>query len=59
MQVMSTEPMPLDVQGLVALTLLFVYGSVPWVSLLFPAWVAASSVLILVRRRDVGQVDGA
>lgn len=44
---------------LVVLTLLFVYGSVPWVSLLFPAWVAASSVLILVRRRDVGQVDGA
>lgn len=44
---------------LVAVTLLFVYSSVPWVSLLFPAWVAASSIMILIRRRDGGQVDGA
>lgn len=44
---------------LVTVTLLFVYASVPWVSLLFPAWVAASSILILVRRRDGNQVDGA
>jgi hypothetical protein len=44
---------------LVALTLLFVYASVPWVGLLFPAWVAASSILILIRRRGVGLADDA
>ncbi len=44
---------------LVALTLLFVYTSVPWVGLLFPAWVAASSILILIRRRDARLADDA
>jgi hypothetical protein len=44
---------------LVALTLLFVYASVPWVGLLFPAWVAASSILILIRRRGAGAADDA
>lgn len=44
---------------LVALTLLFVYTSVPWVGLLFPAWVAASSILILIRRRGAGLADEA
>lgn len=44
---------------LVALTLLFVYASVPWVGLLFPAWVAASSILILIRRRGTGMADDA
>lgn len=44
---------------LVALTLLFVYASVPWVGLLFPAWVAASSILILIRRRGVGLAGDA
>ena len=38
---------------LTALALLFVYESVSWVTLLFPAWVAGSSVLILVRRHAV------
>jgi hypothetical protein len=44
---------------LVALTLLFVYASVQWVGLLFPAWVAASSILILIRRHGVGLADDA
>jgi hypothetical protein len=43
---------------LTALALLLVYESVPWVTLLFPAWVAASSVLILVRRHSVLAVEG-
>lgn len=44
---------------LVALTLLFVYASAQWVGLLFPAWVAASSIMILLRRRGVGLADDA
>jgi hypothetical protein len=44
---------------LVTLALLFVYESVPGVTLLFPAWVAGSSVLILVRRRAVDLAEGA
>jgi hypothetical protein len=44
---------------LVAVGLLFVYESVPGVTLLFPAWVAGSSVLILVRRRSVDLAEGA
>jgi hypothetical protein len=35
---------------LTTLALLLVYDALPWVALLFPAWVAATSVLILVRR---------
>lgn len=42
-----------------ALTLLLVYEAVPWVALLFPAWVATSSVLILVRRHAIDLADGA
>jgi hypothetical protein len=42
-----------------AVALLLVYEALPWVSLLFPAWVAGSSVLILVRRRAVDVADGA
>jgi hypothetical protein len=38
---------------LIAVTLLFVYQSVPWVSLFFPAWVAGASILILVGRPPV------
>jgi hypothetical protein len=44
---------------LTALALLLVYDAVPWVTLLFPAWVAGSSVLILVRRRAVHVAEGA
>ncbi len=44
---------------LVALALLFVYASAQWVGLLFPAWVAASSIMILIRRRGVGLADDA
>lgn len=43
----------------VTLTLLFVYDALPEVTLLVPAWVAASSVLILVRRRTHELPDGA
>jgi hypothetical protein len=42
-----------------ALTLLLVYEAQPWVALLFPAWVAGSSVLILLRRRAVDVAEGA
>jgi hypothetical protein len=42
-----------------ALALLLVYEAMPWVALLFPAWVAGSSVLILVRRRAIDVADGA
>jgi hypothetical protein len=42
-----------------AVALLFVYEAVPWVTLLFPAWVAGSSVLILVRRHTVHVAEGA
>jgi hypothetical protein len=44
---------------LTALALLFVYEAVPGVSLAFPAWVAGTSVLILVRRRAAQNADGA
>jgi len=42
-----------------ALALLLAYEALPWVSLLFPAWVAGSSVLILVRRRAIDVAGGA
>ena len=42
-----------------ALALLLVYEAVPGISLAFPAWVAGSSVLILVRRRAVQNAGGA
>jgi hypothetical protein len=42
-----------------AVALLLVYEAVPWVSLLFPAWVAGSSVLILLRRRSLDVAEGA
>jgi hypothetical protein len=42
-----------------ALALLLVYDTLPGVTLLFPAWVAASSVLILVRRHATSLADGA
>jgi len=42
-----------------AVMLLVGYEIAPWVSLVFPAWVAASAVLILVRRRSITIVDGA
>jgi hypothetical protein len=42
-----------------ALALLFVYEAVPGISLAFPAWVAGSSVLILLRRRAAQNTDGA
>ncbi|MGZ5297031.1 MAG: hypothetical protein ACXWEZ_08920 [Actinomycetota bacterium] len=41
-----------------AVALLFVYEAVPWVTLLFPAWVAGSSVLILVRRHAAYEAAG-
>jgi hypothetical protein len=44
---------------LTALALLLVYEALPWVALIFPAWVAGSSVLILVRRRAVDVAEGA
>jgi hypothetical protein len=47
------------VSFLVALGLLFVYEAVPVVSLLFPAWVAGSAVLILVRRRALATAEQA
>jgi hypothetical protein len=42
-----------------ALALLFVYEAVPGISLAFPAWVAGSSVLILLRRRAAQHAEGA
>jgi hypothetical protein len=42
-----------------ALALLAANGAAPWVSLVFPAWVAASAVLILARRRSTEMADGA
>lgn len=42
-----------------ALALLLVYNALPGVALLFPAWVAGSSVLILLRRRAIDVADGA
>ena len=44
---------------IIALALLFVYEAVPVVSLAFPAWVAGSSVLILLRRRAAQNAEGA
>jgi hypothetical protein len=44
---------------LTAVALLFVYKSVPGVTLLFPAWVAGSAALILVRRHSVDLAEGA
>ncbi len=45
--------------ALTALALLFVYDAVPVVSLLFPVWVATSSVLILLRRHALHVADAA
>ncbi|MCZ7537480.1 MAG: hypothetical protein M5T61_17280 [Acidimicrobiia bacterium] len=42
-----------------AVLLLVGYEIAPWVSLVFPTWVAASAVLILVRRRSTELADGA
>jgi hypothetical protein len=47
------------VSAATALVLLTVYQRAPWVSLLFPAWVAAASVLIQARRPDVEHLVGA
>jgi hypothetical protein len=47
------------VSFLVAAALLFVYTAVPVVSLLFPAWVAGSAVLILVKRRSLANPEQA
>jgi hypothetical protein len=47
------------VSFLVVVALLFVYGTVSAVSLLFPAWVAGSAVLILVKRRSLATPDQA
>ena len=47
------------VSFLVAAALLFVYSAVPVVSLLFPAWVAGSAVLILVKRRSLANPEQA
>jgi hypothetical protein len=44
---------------LTAVALLFVYESVSVVTLLFPAWVAGSAALILVRRRSLDVAEGA
>ena len=44
---------------LTALGLMVVYGSYPWVSMLFPAWVTATSVLILLPRRAATTSTGA
>jgi hypothetical protein len=44
---------------LTALALLLVYGAVAGVILVFPAWVAGTSILILVRRRAIEVADGA
>ena len=44
---------------LTALALLLVFETAPWVALAFPAWVAGSSVLILLRRRGTEGVEGA
>jgi hypothetical protein len=42
-----------------AVVLLVGYEIAPWVSLVFPTWVAASAALILVRRRAIEIADGA
>jgi hypothetical protein len=42
---------------LTAIALLLVFEAASWVTLLFPSWVAATSVLILVRRRSSDVVD--
>jgi hypothetical protein len=42
-----------------AVALLLVYEAVPGIALAFPAWVAGSSVLILVRRRAAQNAEGA
>lgn len=42
-----------------AVVLLVGYEIAPWVSLVFPACVAASAMLILARRRSTAVVDGA
>jgi hypothetical protein len=42
-----------------ALALLLVYDAVAGIVLLFPAWVAGSSALILVRRRAITVAEGA
>jgi hypothetical protein len=42
-----------------ALALLVAYEEAPWVSLVFPLWVAASAVLILLRRRSTEVAEGA
>jgi hypothetical protein len=42
-----------------ALALLLVHDAFPWVALLFPAWVAGTSVFVLVRRRSIDRADGA
>ena len=47
------------VSFVVAAALLFVSGPVPVVSLLFPAWVAGSAVLILVNRRFLAPAEQA
>jgi hypothetical protein len=46
------------VSVVMALAMLVAYDAVSWVTLLFPAWVAASSVLILVRRRTLDRPEG-
>jgi hypothetical protein len=47
------------VSMLIALALLFVYEALPGISLLFPAWVAGSSIIILLRRRAIGRAEAA
>jgi len=44
---------------LTAVALLLVYSAMAWVALLFPAWVAATAVLILLRRRSYARADSA
>jgi hypothetical protein len=47
------------VSFLVVVALLFVYSAVSAVALLFPAWVAGSAVLILVKRRSLANPEQA
>lgn len=47
------------VSGILALGLLVAPEAPAWASLLFPAWVAAASLLVLLDRRAVGAVLGA
>jgi hypothetical protein len=47
------------VSGILALGLLVAPEAPAWASLLFPAWVAAASLLVLLNRRAVGAVPGA